>query len=90
MKQKTHISDVLESNNCKDQYDTQVKKVLSDKTILAWILKYTTSEFRDYPIPVIKSCIEGQPEVGTHRVFPGPAPEMPEAITGMVLNLLSM
>jgi len=85
MKQKTHISNVLDSNYCKDRYDTQVKKVLSDKTILAWILKHTTSEFKDLPIPLIKQCIEGEPEVGTHRVFPSLAPEHPtsEAITGM-------
>ena len=91
MQQKTHIANVLERNNCKDQYDTQVKHVLSDKTILAWILKYTTSEFKEYPIDLIKTCIEGEPEVGTHRVFPSLAPEqteaskipIPEAITGI-------
>ncbi len=91
MQQKTHIANVLERNNCKDQYDTQVKHVLSDKTILAWILKYTTSEFKEYPIDLIKSCIEGEPEVGTYRVFPSLIPEQaetpnipqPEAITGI-------
>lgn len=91
MEQKTHIANVLERNNCKDQYDAQVKQILSDKTILAWILKYTTSEFKDYPIELIKTCIEGEPEVGTHRVFPSLAPEqsgtpnipLPEVITGM-------
>lgn len=91
MQQKTHIANVLERNNCKDQYDTQVKHVLSDKTILAWILKYTTSEFREYPVDLIKTCIEGEPEVGTYRVFPSLAPEQtespsipaPEAITGI-------
>ncbi len=60
MKEKTHIVDVLESNNCKDQYDTQVKQILSDKTVLAWILKYTTTEFKDYSIELIKACIEGK------------------------------
>ena len=91
MKQKTHISNVLESNSCKDQYDTQVKHILSDKTILAWILKHTTSEFKEHPIDLIKSCIEGDPEVGTHRLSPSLSPEQteapsipkPEAITGL-------
>lgn len=78
MQQKTHIANVLERNNCKDRYDTQVKHILSDKTVLSWILKYTTSEFKECPIELIRSCIEGEPEVGTHRVFPGP-----EAITGI-------
>ena len=75
MQQKTHIANVLERNNCKDRYDAQVKQILSDKTVLSWILKYTTEELRDYPIAVIKSCIEGKPEVGTHRVFPSLEPE---------------
>jgi len=85
MNQKTHIANVLEGNQCKDQYDAQVKRILSDKTILSWILKYTTEELKNYPIAIIKSCIEGEPEVGTHRVFPSLAPEKdtPEAITGM-------
>lgn len=80
MQQKTHIANILERNNYKDWYDTQAKQILSDKTILSWILKYTTSEFKDYPIELIKTCIEGEPEVGTHRVFPSLAPE---AITGL-------
>ncbi len=98
MQQKTHIANVLERNNYKDRYDTQAKQILSDKTILSWILKYTTSEFKDYPIELIKTCFEGEPEVGTHRVFPnlvpdisedsessGPNPDntFPEAITGL-------
>ena len=70
MKENTYISDTLEGNDCKDRLDTEVKKVLSDKTVLAWILKYTTSEFAPYTIEKIKECIEGTPEVGTHPVYP--------------------
>ena len=70
MKENTYISDVLEGNDCKDRLDTEVKKVLSDKTVLAWILKYTTAEFESYSIEKIKTCIEGTPEVGTHPVNP--------------------
>jgi len=80
MQQKTHIANVLERNNYKDRYDAQAKQILSDKTVLSWILKYTTSEFKDYPIELIRTCIEGEPEVGTHRVFPSLAPE---AIIGL-------
>jgi len=89
MQHKTHIANVLERNNYKDRYDTQAKQILSDKTVLSWILKYTTSEFKDYPIELIRTCIEGEPEVGTHRVFPSLAPDLsedkavPEAITGL-------
>ena len=48
MTENTYISDALEGNNSKDRLDTEVKKVLSDKTVLAWILKYTTAEFKRY------------------------------------------
>jgi len=97
MTENTYISDALEGNDCKDRLDTEVKKVLSDKTVLAWILKYTTAEFERYSIKKIKTCIEGTPEVGTHPVNPrskhrkknvGKQPEnakdsrAPEAITG--------
>lgn len=65
MTENTYISDTLEGNDCKDRLDTEVKKVLSDKTVLAWILKYTTAEFEKYPIDTIKKCIEGTPEAIT-------------------------
>lgn len=35
MKVNTHISNIIEETAEKSQYDTEVKKVLSDKTILA-------------------------------------------------------
>ncbi|MBP3617365.1 MAG: hypothetical protein J6J38_04935 [Lachnospiraceae bacterium] len=70
MTENTYISDALEGNDSKDRLDTEVKKVLSDKTVLAWILKYTTAEFERYSIEKIKTCIEGTPKVGTHPVNP--------------------
>ena len=69
MIENTYLSEVLEGNDCKDRLDTEVKKVLSDKTVLAWILKHTTGEFEPYPIETIKECIEGTPEVSVHRMF---------------------
>ncbi len=80
MRSNTHISNVLEGNNNKDRYDAEVKKILSDKTVLSWILKYTVAEFDGYPVEDIRECIEGEPEVGTQRVYPG---HTPEAITGL-------
>ena len=80
MRSNTHISNVLEGNRNKDRYDAEVKKILSDKTVLSWILKYTVTEFGGYSIEDIRNCIEGEPEVGTHRVYPG---NTPEAITGL-------
>ncbi len=36
------------------QYDTQCKRVLADKTVLAWILKHTAGEFALMNIPLGK------------------------------------
>lgn len=80
MKERTHISQVIAGNNNKDQYDAEVKKILSDKTILAWIMKYSMGEFRDYTIEEARECIEGMPEVATVKVRPG---HTTEAISGM-------
>lgn len=80
LRRKTHISHILEGNNNRDQYDAEVKKILGDKTILAWIMKYSMEEFRDYTIEEARECIEGTPEIATVRVRPG---YTPEAIAGM-------
>ena len=68
---KTNITKVIEEVSDKARYDNEVKKVLSDPQILAWILKYTVKEFENYTIPEIMSCIAGEPEVAVHPVHPG-------------------
>ena len=68
MQVNTNISNVIDGNADKSKYDTEVKKVLSDPQILAWILKYTTKEFKDCSIKQIIGCIEGKPEIGTRYV----------------------
>lgn len=55
----------------KIRYDTQCKKVLANKSILAWILKYTAEEFRDMELLQIQECIEGEPDISTIRIEPG-------------------
>ena len=80
MKAETNIASVLDANANKDRYDAEVKKILSDKTVLAWIMRETVKEFHGYPVDEIRECIEGTPEVGTRKVLPG---HTPEEITGM-------
>lgn len=41
------------------QYDTQCKRVLGNKKILAWILKYTSSEFATF---TIEEIVPGVPD----------------------------
>lgn len=55
----------------KSQYDTQCKRVLADRTILSWILKHTTEEFRGMTLPQIQKCIEDEPEISQTRLEPG-------------------
>ncbi len=77
---KAYIENVLENAGNKSKYDTQVKKILSDKHILAWILKYSVEEFGESSIEQIYSCIEGEPEIAAVPVYPGS--KKPDAIRG--------
>ena len=61
----------------KVQYDTQCKRVLSQKQILAWILRRTVKEFTHLSVEQIIPCIEGEAEISSVPVYPG------EKISGM-------
>lgn len=78
---KTHLANHIELAEAKAQLDENVKQFLGNKQILAWIFKYTVEEFKDYELIEIENCIEGEPEIGTHPVYPGKGKA--EAITGM-------
>ena len=81
MRAKTNISQLIDGITPeKLQYNTEIIKILSDKTILAWILKYAVEEFMHCGIEEIRECIEGTPEIHTRKVLPG---KTPESITGM-------
>ena len=42
-----------------EQYDAICKKLLSEKMVLAWILKETVNEFRNYDISyIVNNCLE--------------------------------
>lgn len=58
-------------------YDAVCKCVLSEKSILAWILKSCLDEYRDCSIQEIaEKYIEGQPQVGEVPVLPDTAPRI--------------
>lgn len=52
-------------------YDTNVKYLLADKQILAYILKYAMVEFQDLTIDQIVNCIGDDVEVGARPVDAG-------------------
>ena len=55
----------------KSQYDTYCKRILANKIILAWILKYAAEEFADMDIVQIKECIDADVQVSEVNVLPG-------------------
>lgn len=68
---KNELARELACADEKVQYDTQCKKILGQKMILAWILKYTAKEFEEFSIEEICGFIEKRPEVSTVYVNPG-------------------
>lgn len=78
--QKTHLANSIEIADAKSKMDENAKQLLANKQVLSWIFKHTVEEFRDYIYEEIEDCIEGEPEVGLHPVYPG---KKVEAITGM-------
>ena len=69
--EETYLKRSLDSANDKAKYNENVKTILSDKTILAWILKYSAEEYMECSIDEIRSCIEGTPQAANISVMPG-------------------
>jgi hypothetical protein len=79
--ENTHLADAIEIAADKAKYDAEVKKILSDKRVLAWILRGTATEFQNTSIEEIMECIEGEPQVASIPVNPGKTNQ--EAIQGL-------
>ena len=47
MKAKTYLTEAVETADKKAQYDSEAKKIVSDKGILSWIAQYTVEELKD-------------------------------------------
>ncbi len=67
----TYLAQAIAATNEASFYDTNVKYLLADKQILAWILKYAVKEFRDMEIREIISCIGDDIDIGIRPVAPG-------------------
>ena len=61
----------IEAADARAQYDAEVKKILTNKEILAWFLQYCVDEFEGMPIKEIIPCIEGEPSICEEPVYPG-------------------
>lgn len=71
---------LLQETDINAKYDTEAKKLLSNKEILSRILKYSVDEFKDFSISEIIDSIEGEPVISKINVRPG---HSPENITGI-------
>lgn len=61
----------IETADLRAQYDAEVKKILANKEVLAWVLQYCVDEFKGMPLQQIIPCIEGEPGIGEEPVYPG-------------------
>lgn len=68
---QSELSKDLTVAGAKIRFDEQCKRVLSNKEILAWILKNATEEFAEFSLDQIERCIEENPEVAAVGADPG-------------------
>lgn len=67
----TNLAQAVEAADGASFYDTNIKFLLADKQILAWILKYAVQEFKDMTITDIMDSIGEDIEVGTKPLDAG-------------------
>ena len=69
--QRTTLSQSIDTVSDKEKYDAACKKILAEKIILAWIMKYTVKEYAEYEVQEIaERYIEGTPQVAQVAVLP--------------------
>ena len=72
MEVNTPIAEDIRITAQNSQYDDACKQILSEKFILAWIMKSCLEEYRDCDVKEIaERYIEGTPQVGEAAVMPG-------------------
>ncbi len=67
----TNLAQAVEAANDFSSYDTNIKFLLADKQILAWILKYTVQEFKEMVVNDIMSSIGDDIDIGTRPLDAG-------------------
>ena len=70
MKSESLLAKTIRVTEKQAKYDAQVKKLLANEAILAWILKTCTEEFASCMPEEIIPCIEGSPEISQGAVHP--------------------
>lgn len=74
MTQKTIFAKTLEAVDDKARLDEACKQLLSNKMVLAWIMKHTMEEYADFEVnEIVEHYIEGKPKIShvtVHRNSP--------------------
>ena len=71
MASETTLAQGLRATDARAQYDAACKRLLSEKIILAHIMKSCLEEYRDCDVnEIAEKYIEGQPQVGEVPVLP--------------------
>ena len=71
MEEITSIAFGIEATQESLDYDASCKRILSEKIILAWILKSCVTEFKDFDVQFIADkCIEGEPQIAIVPIAP--------------------
>lgn len=71
METENTLSKTISAAGDKAAYDAACKRLLANKTILAWIMKSCLQEFRDISVEdIAEKYIEGQPQIGQVAVYP--------------------
>ena len=71
MEQRTSIASGIEVTQESLDYDASCKRILSEKIVLAWILKSCVTEFKDFDVQFIADqCIEGEPQIAIASIAP--------------------
>lgn len=66
----TYLGNIISAVDNEAIYDENVKLILADKNVLAWILRRCTSEFASESLDTIRACIDGEPAVNQLLVTP--------------------
>lgn len=71
MELETSLAEGIDLTDDKARYDAACKRLLSEKILLAWIMKSCMQEYQDYSVQEIAAnYIEGTPEISTVAVHP--------------------
>ena len=70
MDQASTLAQSLHATDGKAAYDRACKQLLSEKSILAWIMQTCLEEYRNCDVKEVEKYIEGMPQVGEEAVFP--------------------